>query len=491
MQGSAWALVAPIAAIILAIITKEVYISLFIGIFIASLLLCNFNVMDSINTVFNAMCESIDYKNIKIIIFLILLGTIVVLVNKSGGTTAYGIWANKKVKTKKRALLFTQLFAMALFIDDYFSCLTSSNVMKTITDKNKISRAKLTYMIHSTVVPICMLAPISSWAAAVCGSLERSGALNSFQLFLKTIPYNFYCILSLLMVFLTSLFNINYSKMLKHEKNAEKGDLFSDKENKSEFINKEQLINNSKGKIIDLLIPILSLIIFCIIGITLDKALGTDTGLLLGSFTALLITAVLYIPRKIMNLKEFLDSISDGFKQMASAIIILTLAWTFANITTDEKYMFLGKFISGVIKNSYSYTAFIPVILFILSIFLSVSTGTSWGIFSMLIPITFSMFPANSQLLVISIAAILSGSACGDNISLISDTTVMTCTGTKCSIINHISTQLPYAALVATIGSVGFLIAGFIQNSYLTLTLTIGLLIISLAIIKIYNKKNI
>lgn len=489
MQGTAWALLAPVSAILLAILTKEVYISLFFGIFFAALLLCNFDILKSINIVFDAMSTSVDPKNIKIIIFLILLGTIVVLVNKSGGTTAYGRWANSKIKTKKIALLSTQFFAMALFIDDYFSCLTTGNVMKPITDKNKISRAKLTYMIHSTVVPICMLAPISSWAAAVCGTISKSGASNSLNIFLQAIPYNFYCILAILMGLVTSLFNINYSKMLKHEENAENGDLFSDGENHGELELKEETA--SSGKIIDLLIPIVSLIIFCIMGILLDKKFATDNGLVLGSFISLVITALLYIPRRIMNLKDFLNSLSEGFKEMAPAIIILTLAWTFAKITTDEEYMFLGKFISELIKGGASYTIFIPAILFVLSIFLSVSTGTSWGTFSMLIPIAFSMFSVDSQLLVISIAAILSGSACGDNISPISDTTVMSCTGTKCSIINHISTQLPYALLVASISTIGFLIAGIVQNFYIALVASMGLLIIALFSIKFYYSKKV
>ena len=489
MQGTAWALVAPIAAIILAILTKEVYISLFSGVFIASILYCNFNLLNSINTTFNVITQSVDEKNMKIILPLVLLGTIVVLVNKSGGTKAYGKLASKKIKTKKSSLLTTQLFAIALFIDDYFGCLTTGNVMNPITDKNKVSRSKLTYVIHSTVVPICMLMPISSWAAAIIGSLEKSGANDGFQLFCEIIPYNYYCILALIMVFVTSAFNINYSKMLIHENNSEKGDIYSNNKKSNEFTFEKSETTTSKGKIIDILIPIMSLIVFCIIGLFLDKQYNTDNGLLLGAFISLIVTFFLYIPRKIMTLKDFLNSISEGFKEMAPAIIILTLAWSLNKITSDREYMYIGKFISEVISKSSSYTVLIPFILFVLSIFLSISTGTSWGTFSMLIPITFSIFPLGSRLLLLSIAAVLSGSACGDNISLISDTTVMSCSGTKCTIVNHISTQLPYAALAASISALNFLLAGFIQSQIISLILAIGLLLVILFAIKVFHQK--
>ena len=493
MQGTIWTLLPPLITIILAILTKEVYISLFSGIFVSALIFCNFNMIpnetspDAINVMFDIMTTSV---NMQITIFLILLGTIVVLVNKSGGTNAFENFINNKIKTKRNALISTQIFAISLFIDDYFSCLTSGNVMKSITDKNKVSRSKLTYIIHSTVVPICMLMPISSWAAAISSSLSESGAPNGLQFFIKVIPYNLYCILALIMVFTTSAFNINYSTMLKHEKNAENGNLFSDSGDK---IKNTQKNTNKKtnGKIIDLIIPISALIVFCIIGIILDKKFKTDNGLLFGALMSLITAFILYIPRKIITFKEFLNSFTEGFKEMASAIIILTLAWSFSKITTDKDYLFIGGFISNVIKNISGLTLFIPAILFIVSILLSVSTGTSWGTFTMLIPITFSMFPLNNQLLLVSVAAVLAGSACGDNVSPISDTTIMSCTGTNCTIENHMATQLPYAALVASISAVGFLVAGIVQNPYIPLIFSIALLLIVLTSIKIYHKKEV
>lgn len=488
MQGTIWTLIPPLITIILAILTKEVYISLFSGIFVSSLIFCNFNIIpnektpDAINVMFDTMTTSV---NMQITIFLILLGTIIALVNKSGGTNAFETFINNRIKSKKNALISTQIFAMSLFIDDYFSCITSGKVMKSITDKNKVSRSKLTYIIHSTVVPICMLMPISSWAAAISSSLNESGATNGLQFFIDAIPYNFYCILSLVMVFTTSFFNINYSTMLKHEEIAENKNSSYKSEEKNENI---QIKKN--GKIIDLITPISALIVFCIVGIILDKKFKTDNGLLFGALMSLVTAFILYIPRKIITFKEFLNSFTEGFKEMASAIIILTLAWSFSKITTDKDYLFIGGFISDVIKNISGLTLFIPAILFIVSILLSVSTGTSWGTFTMLIPITFSMLSIDSKLLLISVAAVLAGSACGDNISPISDTTIMSCTGTNCTIENHMATQLPYASLVASISAVGFLIAGFVQNPYIPLISSVALLLIILTLIKIYNKKE-
>ena len=498
MQGTFWALLPPLAAIILAIITKEVYVSLFFGILTGAIFYSGFDMLKAIDTIFYAMTESIYGKgtNIRIFIFLVLLGTIVVLVNKSGASIAFGEWAGKRIKTKRSALLSTFAFALMLFIDDYFICLATGNVMRPITDRNRVSRAKLAYIVDSTAVPICILAPLSSWSAAVVSSLSESGAADGFQFFLKTIPYNLYAILTILMVFVTSAFNIDFSTMLKHESNAKNGDLFT---SKGEENFKEELIENPKGKVIDLIIPVATLIVACMFGLlytggilngaTLFEAFShceSSRGLLIGAFISLIVTFILYIPRKIISFKDFISSLPTGFKEMSSAIIILCMAWTLGSIT--EKYMKAGEFISSLVGNHTSSVIFIPVLMFILSIILSFSIGTSWGTFAMLIPIAFPLFTENSELLVITIAAILAGSNCGDHISPIADTMIMSSAATRCNLINHFTTQIPYALLVAGISTVGYIIAALIKNPMIVLGCTILMLLLVLFGIK-YKQK--
>ncbi|MDQ5983612.1 MAG: Na+/H+ antiporter NhaC [Eubacteriales bacterium SKADARSKE-1] len=499
MQGTFWALLPPLAAIVLALITKEVYVSLFIGILTGALFYSGFDILKTIDTTFFAMTESVYGKgtNIRIIIFLVLLGTIVSLVNKSGGSMAFGHWAGNKIKTERSAKLSTLAFALMLFIDDYFICLTTGNVMRPITDRNRVSRAKLAYIVDSTAVPICILAPLSSWAAAVASSLSESGATDGFQFFIKTIPYNLYAILTILMVFTTSMFNIDFSSMLKHENNAQNGDLFT---SKGEDNFEEEPIINSKGKVIDLIIPIITLIGGCIFGLLYTGGIlsgasvfeafshcESSRGLLIGAFIALIVTFILYIPRKVISFKEFIASLPSGFKEMSSAIIVLSMAWTLGNIT--EKYMKAGEFISSLIGNNTSSIIFIPVIMFVLSVVLSFSTGTSWGTFAMLIPISFPLFAVNNELLVITIAAVLAGSTCGDHVSPISDTMIMSSAGTKCNLINHVTTQFPYALLVASISAVGYVIAGFVKNPIIVLLCAVTLLLIILFSIK-YRQKT-
>lgn len=499
MQGSIISLLPPICAITLALITKEVYISLFSGILVGALLYSNFNILDTIDNIFSVMSESIygNGTNIQIVFFLVILGTIVVLVTKSGASNSYGKWASTKIKTKKSALISTFLFASMLFIDDYFSCLTTGHVMRPITDKHKISRAKLAYIVDSTAVPMCLLVPISSWAAAITSSLSESGVPDAFNFFLKTIPYNFYAILTIIMVISVSLFNIDFSSMLKHEINAKNGDLTSSNGND----NVEDVFDsNPNGRVIDLVIPIVSLIACCVFGLLYTGGLfkknvsvlqafshcNSSKGLLIGSFLALIIIFILYVPRKIVKFKDFVKSLAEGFKEMSSAVIVLTMAWTLGNIT--QNYLKAGEFISSLVKNNSASSYFIPVIIFALAALLSFSTGTSWGTFAMFIPIAFPLFPISNELCTITIASVLAGSVFGDHVSPISDTTIMAATGTKCSIINHISTKLPYALLVASISSVGFILAGFILNPFIVLLICIVILYSALFVIKSLRK---
>ena len=499
MQGTFWALLPPIVAIVLSLITKEVYISLFSGIIVGALLFTNFNILETIDIIFTVMTESIygGGTNIRIVLFLIILGTIVVLVTKSGASVAYGKWASKKIKNKKTALLSTFFFASMLFIDDYFSCLTTGHVMRPITDKNKVSRAKLAYVVDSTAVPMCILIPLSSWTAAISSSLTESGAQDGFSFFIRTIPYNIYAILTIIMVITVSLFNIDFSSMLKHETNAMNGDLtYSGIEEFSEEVH----IENKRGKVFDLIAPILSLIICCVLGLLYTGGIlngnvsileafshcNSSKGLLMGSFVSLIITSIIYVPRKVISFKDFVGSIAEGFKEMSSAIIVLAMAWTLGNITQD--YLKAGIFISSIVKNHAASSAFIPVIIFILAAILSFSTGTSWGTFAMFIPIAYPLFPPDNELLVITIAAVLAGSVFGDHVSPISDTTIMAATGTKCSVINHISNKLPYALLIACISASGFILAGFIQNPFIVLAISIALLYLTLFAIKVFRK---
>ena len=502
MQGTIFSLLPPVVAIVLALITKEVYISLFSGIFIGSLIYSNFNILNTIDNIFSVMSESIygNGTNIQIILFLVILGTIVVLVTKSGASDAYGKWASTKIKTQRSALISTFLFASMLFIDDYFSCLTTGHVMRPITDKHKISRAKLAYVVDSTAVPMCILVPISSWAAAISSSLSESGAPDGFNFFIKTIPYNFYAILTIVMVITLSLFKVDFSSMLKHENNAKNGDLTSSNQVEENVESHESKnVENAKGKVLDLIIPIFSLIICCVFGILYTGGLFTENvsilkafahcnsskGLLIGSFLSLIIIFILYVPRKVVSFKNFVRSLAEGFKEMSSAIIVLTMAWTLGNITQD--YMKAGDFISSLVKSNSASSFFIPVIIFALAAILSFSTGTSWGTFAMFIPIAFPLFPINNELCVITIASVLAGSVFGDHVSPISDTTIMAATGTKCSIINHISTKLPYALLIASISCVGFILASFILNPFIVLLICIAVLYLSLFIIKSFR----
>ncbi len=491
--GTFWALLPPIIAISLALITKEVYISLFIGVLSGAMLYSDFSFMGTVETVFNVLIEKVgDSWNVGIIIFLVFLGIIVALMNKAGGSAAYGKYASERIKSKRGAMFATFGLGALIFVDDYFNCLTVGSVMRPVTDKFNISRAKLAYIIDATAAPICIIAPISSWAAAVTG--YTSG--NGFTLFLQTIPYNLYAWLTIIMVIVIAYTQKDFGSMQEHELAAQNGDLFN---NNKDYTDNETTQVNKNGKVADLVVPIVSLIIFCVLGLIytggffsgegisfIDAFASSNAsmGLVLGSFFALVLTFVLYIARRVLSYKEFADCFPVGFKMMVPPILILSLAWTLGGICRD--YLQAGLFVESILANSQALSNAFPAILFLIALGLAFSTGTSWGTFGILIPIVTEVFPEGSSLLIISIAAILAGAVCGDHISPISDTTIMASAGAQCNHVAHVSTQIPYALTVAVCCFVGYLIAGFTQNVFITFAA--GLLMLAICLFVILNK---
>lgn len=509
--GSLWSLLPPVIAIGLALITKEVYSSLFIGI-VTGGIIYSLSSSSGFDGVFTAIIHDgfianiSDSYNVGILIFLVVLGIIVVLMNKAGGSHAYGEWASKHIKNRPGACISTFILGALIFVDDYFNCLTVGSVMRPITDKHNISRSKLAYLIDSTAAPVCIIAPISSWAAAVSGTIE---GVNGIQLFISTIPYNLYALLTLLMVIFISVSSFDFGLMKKHELNALDGDLFTTR-NKI-YSDNEKSINNPKGKVIDLILPVIILITLCVIGMIYTGGFfdGKDFinafadcdasyGLSLGSVGALLIIIVYFICRRVLSFTECMDSISEGFKQMVPAILILTFAWTLKTMTN---FLDAGTFVAGLVENATTVQIFLPVILFIVAMGLSFATGTSWGTFGILIPIVTSVFSndlANASqtgdipsLVIICISACLAGAVCGDHCSPISDTTIMASTGAQCDHVNHVSTQLPYALTVAGVSIIGYIISGFVQNVFIVLGCSVLIMIATLFILKmILGKKQ-
>ncbi|MBE6842639.1 MAG: Na+/H+ antiporter NhaC family protein [Ruminococcus sp.] len=509
--GSLWSLLPPVIAIGLALITKEVYSSLFIGI-VTGGIIYSLSSSSGFDGVFTAIIHDgfianiSDSYNVGILIFLVVLGIIVVLMNKAGGSHAYGEWASKHIKNRPGACISTFILGALIFVDDYFNCLTVGSVMRPITDKHNISRSKLAYLIDSTAAPVCIIAPISSWAAAVSGTVE---GVNGIQLFISTIPYNLYALLTLLMVIFISVSSFDFGIMKKHELNALDGDLFTTR-NKI-YSDTEKSINNPKGKVIDLILPVIILIILCVIGMIYTGGFfdGKDFinafadcdasyGLSLGSVGALLIIIAYFICRRVLSFTECMDSISEGFKQMVPAILILTFAWTLKTMTN---FLDAGTFVAGLVENATTVQIFLPAILFIVAMGLSFATGTSWGTFGILIPIVTSVFSndlANASqtgdipsLVIICISACLAGAVCGDHCSPISDTTIMASTGAQCDHVNHVSTQLPYALTVAGVSIIGYIISGFVQNVFIVLGCSVLIMIATLFILKmILGKKQ-
>ena len=491
--GTIWAILPALIAIIIALKTKEVYVSLFIGIVFGALLLNQFNLMQTIVSVFEIMIESLsDTWNIGILIFLVFLGTIVALMTKAGGSKAYGEFAKRKIKSKQTALFSTFLLGVLIFVDDYFNCLTVGNVMRDITDKLNISRAKLAYIIDATAAPICIIAPISSWAAAVSGYTSGDG----FTLFLQTIPFNLYALLTIVMVILVIKLDLNFGEMKEHEIAASNGDVCYGNNDYQEV---EQVEVSNKGKTYDLILPVIFLIVSCILcmvytggffeGVSFIEAFtncNASLGLVLGSFFTLVFIFVLYMSRQVISYHDFTSCIPTGFKMMVPAMTILTLAWTLGDIVST--HLQAGEFVSTMLSNFQIGVAILPMTLFIVASGLAFATGTSWGTFGILIPVTTALFTEGDPMLVISIASILAGAVCGDHISPISDTTIMASAGAQCHHVSHVSTQLPYAFVVAIACVAGYLVAGFTQN--VVLTFVSGLVVLSVIVGFIYLKSK-
>lgn len=491
-----WALLPPVIAIIFALKTKEVYISLLIGVVSGTLLLTNFHLVESLNLLFDTVVNCLSKpSNIGILIFLVMLGIIVTLMTKSGGSQAYGKWAKKKMKSSKQSLFSTFILGVVIFVDDYFNCLTVGSVMREITDEFKVSRAMLAYIIDSTAAPVCIIAPISSWAAAVSGYTSGDG----FQLFLNTIPFNLYALLTIVMVCYVIGSEFHFGKMKKHELAAQNGDVcFGD----DSYQTNEEISYNQKGKVLDLILPVIVLIMSCIIGmiytggffdgkdlITAFSQCDASRGLVYGTFVTLVFVFILYIPRKIISYNEFVECIPEGFKAMVPSILILVLAWSLGDLVSNQ--LQAGAFVYNTLQSASISTAILPACLFIVGAGLSFSTGTSWGTFGILIPMATSLFPEGSTMLVISIASILAGAVCGDHFSPISDTTIMASTGAKCNHLYHVTTQIPYALVVASACFIGYLVAGFTQNLLLTLLSAFGSLFIIIFMIRLYQKRKV
>ena len=494
--GTFFALLPAIIAIAMALITKEVYVSLFLGIVTGALLFTGFDVMGAVTQIFETMIESIgDPWNVGILLFLIFLGMIVTLMSRAGGSKAYGLWAKSKIKTNKGAMYSTFALGSLIFVDDYFNCLTVGSVMRSVTDSFNISRAKLAYIIDATAAPICIIAPISSWAAAVTGYTSGDG----FSLFLQTIPFNLYALLTIIMVIYVIKNDYNIGSMEKNEIMAQQGDVTF---GLHDYQIEEEVKALDKGRVFDLMLPVLFLIISCILcmlytggffnGVDIITAFtecNASFALVLGSFFTLIFIALLYLPRKIMSYKDFTDCIPIGFKTMVPAMSILALAWTLGTFVSDK--LEAGAFVLQLLESSTFSVALLPVILFVTAIGLAFSTGTSWGTFGILIPIVTAIFSEGDPLLVICISAILAGAVCGDHISPISDTTIMASAGAQCNHVNHVATQMPYAFIVAGACIIGYIVAGVTKNVYITFVIALISLFILLKIAMFIHRKRI
>ena len=508
-KGTLWSLFPPVIAIGLALITKEVYSSLFVGILSGGIIYAAASGTGFEGT-FKAVVQDglitnlSNAYNVGILVFLVVLGIIVVLMNKAGGSRAYGEWAAAHIKSRRGVALSTFFLGVLIFVDDYFNCLTVGSVMRPITDKHNISRSKLAYLIDSTAAPICIIAPISSWAAAVSGTVE---GVNGISLFINTIPYNLYAFLTILMVIFISVSDTDYGPMKIHEDNAKNGDIFTTKNNTYE---QDAQPVTERGRVIDLILPVAVLIVFCVVGMIYTGGFfsGTDFvtafancdaayGLSLGSISALIVIIAYYMFRRVLKFNECMDSIAAGFKQMVPAILILTFAWTLKTMTN---HLEAGAFVSGVVQSATALSVLLPLILFVVAIGLAFATGTSWGTFGILIPIVTSVFEAElanvsqtgeiPSMVIICISACLAGAVCGDHCSPISDTTIMASTGAQCDHVNHVSTQLPYALTVAAVCVVGYLLSGFVHNVFIVLGFSVALMLAVLFAIRFFVKRK-
>lgn len=497
MYATAWALVPPIVAIGLALITKEVYSSLLVGIVVGALLGTDFHPVKTVESVFKGGFISVlsDEGNIGIIMFLVILGIMVSMMNKAGGSAAFGKWAGEHIKSRAGAQLATIGLGILIFIDDYFNCLTVGSVMRPVTDKHKISRAKLAYLIDSTAAPICIIAPISSWAAAVAGFVEGEDGLS---IFVRAIPYNFYALLTIIMMLGIVYLKMDYGSMKLYEKNAKNGDLFTAGKRAN---GTEDVKEKPNGRVLDLVFPILALIVCCVTGMLYTGEFfsgagfveafsqsDAPSGLAMGSFFGLVITIVYYLLRRALKFRECMECVPEGFQSMVPAILILTFAWTLKAMTDQ-----LGAdvFVATAMEScAEGLMNLLPAIIFLVGCFLAFATGTSWGTFGILIPIVVKVFEqSNPTLMIIAISACMAGAVCGDHCSPISDTTIMASAGAQCDHVSHVATQLPYAFTVAAVSFVSYLVAGFTQSAWISLPFGIVLLGVVLLVIKKYQKK--
>ena len=499
LYATIWSLVPPVVAIVLALITKEVYSSLFVGILIGGAFWSGFKPEATILHVFQDGVVGVltDSYNMGILVFLVILGVMVCMMNKAGGSAAFGRWAKEHIKTRAGAQLATIALGVLIFIDDYFNCLTVGSVMRPVTDSHNVSRAKLAYLIDATAAPICIIAPISSWAAAVTGFVKGE---DGFSIFIRAIPYNYYAILTVIMMVTLVLAKEDYGPMKAHEKNAIEGDLFTTGDRPFENTSENAIYN--KGKVIDLVFPILSLIVCCVIGMIYSGGFFSGTGfveafsesdasvgLMLGSFFAMVITIVFYVVRKVLRFSDSMACIPEGFKAMVPAILILTFAWTLKAMTDS---LGAAPFVASVMNSAAGgLMNLLPAIIFLVGCFLAFATGTSWGTFGILIPIVVAVFQGtNETMMIISISACMAGAVCGDHCSPISDTTIMASAGAQCNHVNHVSTQLPYAMTVAAVSCITYVIAGILQNAVICLVIGIALQIGVLIAIKAITKDH-
>ena len=499
MYASFWALVPPVVAIVLALITKEVYSSLFVGIVIGGLFWSGFSFENTVLHVFQDGIVGVltDSYNMGILVFLVILGIMVCMMNKAGGSAAFGRWASVHIKTRIGAQLATIVLGVLIFIDDYFNCLTVGSVMRPITDKHQVSRAKLAYLIDATAAPVCIIAPISSWAAAVTGFVEGE---DGFSIFLRAIPFNYYALLTILTMVLLVVLKIDYGSMRVHEDNALRGDIYTTPDRP--YADAQDDVVEEKGGVIDLVFPILVLIGCCIIGMLYSggffsgvsfveafSASDASVGLMLGSFFAFVITVIFYELRRVLKFTDSMACIPDGFKAMVPAILILTFAWTLKAMTDS---LGAAEYVAGIMETAATgLVNFLPAIIFLVGCFLAFATGTSWGTFGILIPIVVAVFQGtNETMMIISISACMAGAVCGDHCSPISDTTIMASAGAQCNHVNHVSTQLPYAMTVAAVSFVTYVIAGFVQNAWICLPIGIVLMTGTLFVIRAITGKE-
>ena len=504
LYGTFWSLVPPILAIVLALVTKEVYSSLFLGILVGAALYSNFSFEGTLNAIFfsdgGIVTNLADSWNMGIMAFLVMLGTLVCLMNKAGGSAAFGRWAGKHIHSRVGAQIATVILGVLIFVDDYFNCLTVGSVMRPITDRHNVSRAKLSYLIDATAAPVCIIAPISSWAAAVTSYVPEDAGINGFLMFIKTIPYNLYAILTIVMMLFLAITRTDFGPMARFERNARAGDLFTtDDRPYGDDVGQDEATGKEKASLWDLVAPVAVLIAACIVCLAytggwfdgesfVDAFANADAsmGLVLGGFIGLVFTFVYYMIRRAVTFREFFDSFVDGFKAMVPAMLILTFAWSLSGMT---KYC-LGStdYVQGILDGTTALAGFLPVILFLLACGIAFSTGTSWGTFGIMIPIVCSVFSAADPLLTVSIAAAMGGAVMGDHCSPISDTTIMASAGGHCNHVDHVSTQLPYACTCAAVCAVCYLIAAFLPGSLLWLILPIGLVLL-LAVLFVLKSK--